>query len=76
MKLGEGVLRGDTELLRELVYADLGHISPVSVRAEPGVDRLLLAAGLVVLEAVGGAEQLVHRYALMGRGLIGFPSDF
>ena len=31
-------------IVGELMYADLGHISPVSVRTEPGTNRLLLTA--------------------------------
>ncbi len=57
------------------MYADLGHISPVSVRTEPGTNRLLLTAGLHRLsgrKAHCRAQQSCHRYALIAGNSSGF----
>jgi hypothetical protein len=57
------------------VYADLGHISPVSVRTEPGTNRLLLTAGPsreCCRRAHCRAQQSCHRYALIAGNSSGF----
>lgn len=57
------------------MYADLGHISPVSVRTEPGTNRLLLTAGLRrkhSWKAHCRAQQSCHRYALIAGNSSGF----
>ena len=57
------------------MYADLGHISPVSVRTEPGTNRLLLTAGLrrtYSWKAHCRAQQSCHRCALIAGNSSGF----
>ena len=46
LQFGYCIFGSNTELFSKLMYADLGHISPVSVRTEPGTNRLLLTADL------------------------------
>jgi hypothetical protein len=57
------------------MYADLGHISPVSVRTEPGTNRLLLTAGPRRGCGCGAhcrAQQSCHRCALIAGNSSGF----
>lgn len=57
------------------MYADLGHISPVSVRTEPGTNRLLLTADPGrgwCGRAHCRAQQSCHRYALIAGNSSGF----
>jgi hypothetical protein len=57
------------------MYADLGHISPVSVRTEPGTNRLLLTADPsrdYCGRAHCRAQQSCHRYALIAGNSSGF----
>lgn len=57
------------------MYADLGHISPVSVRTEPGTNRLLLTAGPsrgCNYRAHCRAQQSCHRCALIAGNSSGF----
>lgn len=57
------------------MYADLGHISPVSVRTEPGTNRLLLTADPsrgCSCRAHCRAQQSCHRCALIAGNSSGF----
>ncbi len=47
LQFGDCIFGSNTELFSELMYADLGHISPVSVRTETGTNRLILTASLL-----------------------------